>query len=91
MKLRAILFVVLEVAAVGALPAACGGGAAGKLQVDTPVLPYKSPDIDDITGTDSFDTMDSGSDAGSAATTPATVPGAQPASAPAAKPAPKAK
>ena len=90
MKLRAILFVVLEVAAFGAMPA-CGGGAAGKLHVDTPVLPYKSPDIDDITGTDSFDTMDSGSDAGSAATTPTTVPGATPAAAPAAKPAPKGK
>ena len=86
MKLRAILFVVLEVAAMGGVPA-CGGGAGGKLAVDTPVLPYKAPDIDDITGNDSFDQVDSdsGSAAGSAATAPAPAPAPVPASAPAPK------
>jgi hypothetical protein len=44
--LRALLLSVLV--GVG-----CGGGAGGKLMVDTPVLPYQAPDIDEITGIDS--------------------------------------
>ena len=34
------------------LPGACGGGPGGKLAVDTPILPYVAPDIDEITGID---------------------------------------
>jgi hypothetical protein len=55
MKLRVILLSLLKVAVISTGLAACGGGSAGKLAVDTPILPYKAPDIDDITGDDGFD------------------------------------
>lgn len=30
--------------------AACGGGKAGRLMVDTPLLPYVAPDADELAG-----------------------------------------
>lgn len=47
MLLRASLFVIL---AFGAL-AACGAKKGGKLMTDTPVLPYKQPDVEELSGT----------------------------------------
>src|SRR5436853_4695772 len=43
---------VLATAGFGLLATACGGGGAGKILADTPVLPYQAPDIDEITGID---------------------------------------
>ena len=75
MTIRALLLSSLRIAAFGAVGglAACGG-SQGKLPVDTPVLSYKQPDIDDITGIDDTDSDsdDSDADSGSAS---ATVPG----------------
>lgn len=73
MTIRALLLSSLRIAAFGAVGglAACGG-SQGKLPVDTPVLSYKQPDIEDITGTDDTDSDDSDADSGSAS---ATVPG----------------
>ena len=45
MLLRASLLLSL---ALGAL--ACGTPKGGKLVVDTPALPYKAPDIEELTG-----------------------------------------
>ena len=52
MKLRATILGFVKVAAVTGGLSACGGAKAGKLAVDTPVLPYQAPDISDITGID---------------------------------------
>jgi hypothetical protein len=49
MKLRATVISIAKISAVFGL-AACGGGAGGKLMVDTPVLPYQAPDIGEVTG-----------------------------------------
>ncbi|MGE0870863.1 MAG: hypothetical protein AB7P03_20010 [Kofleriaceae bacterium] len=56
--------------------AACGGGPAGKIMADTPVLPYRAPDIDEITGIDPEAEEDADADAGaaSAAEAPAIAP-----------------
>ncbi len=75
MKIRATFLGFVKIAAATAAVtgglAACGGGAGGKLMVDTPVLPYQAPDISDITGIDEDDgDSDAGSGSGSA-TTPA--------------------
>lgn len=89
MKIGALVLSSLRIAAFGGLAgglAACGG-SQGKLAVDTPILKYKQPDIDDITGAD--EDMDSDSDtdsdaagsaagSGSAAATPATPAPATP-------------
>ena len=84
MKIRALVLSSLRIAAFGGLAAACGG-SQGKVPVDTPILKYKQPDIDDITGAD--DDMDSDTDSdtagsaagsGSAAATPATPAPATP-------------
>lgn len=46
MLLRASLFLTLALATLG-----CGGSKkGGKLMVDTPVLPYKAPDIEELSG-----------------------------------------
>ena len=64
------MIVKVSVAAVvaGGGLAACGHGPGGKLMVESPIAPYRAPDISDITGNDDDD------DAGSAATTPTATP-----------------
>ncbi|MBX3158647.1 MAG: hypothetical protein KF773_21950 [Deltaproteobacteria bacterium] len=47
MKIRVLFCAALASQAIG-----CGKGAGGKLAVDTPMLPYVAPDIDEITGID---------------------------------------
>jgi hypothetical protein len=74
MKIRVALLSLLKVALIGTGVSACGGGGGGKLMVDTPVLPYRAPDVDDITG-DDFDDVGADDD-GSAASTPTAVPAA---------------
>jgi hypothetical protein len=56
----------------------------GRIQVDTPILTYKAPDISEITGIDEDDTdaADKGS-AAAPAPAPAPAPGAKPATPPA--------
>lgn len=48
---RALAFLILSLAA-------CGGGGAGKIMADTPVLPYQPPDISEITGIEEPDEAD---------------------------------
>ncbi len=36
----------------------CGGGGAGKIMAEIPVLPYQAPDISEITGIEEPDDMD---------------------------------
>lgn len=96
MKIRATLFSFATVAVV-TTAAACGS-SQNKVMADTPVLPYQSPDISEITGIDEDedDVDDTEPDeAPSAAPAPAPAPAAAPAPAPAkaapAKPAAKAQ
>ena len=68
MKIRA-LFVLASLFAGSAVVASCGHGPGGKLPADTmqynvktkawePLLTYKAPDIDEITGIDSSEPDD---------------------------------
>jgi hypothetical protein len=64
---RLTLLSLVRMIAFGGGLAACGH--SGKMVVDTPIMPYKAPDISDITGIDEDD------DAGSAAAAPKTPTG----------------
>ena len=67
MKIPATVLLVGKLALLSGATIAGSGclGPRGKLQVDTPALPYQKPDISEITGID--EDQDSDSDAGSAA------------------------
>jgi hypothetical protein len=70
MKLGPALVCVARLLALGGgLTATTGGcGHTGKMVVDTPIAPYKAPDISDITGIDDDDDAGSGSAAAGSAT-----------------------
>ena len=70
---RLTLLSLVRLVAFGGGLAACGH--AGKMVVDTPIAPYKAPDISDITGIDEDDDAATGSAAtGSAAAGSGSVP-----------------
>lgn len=72
MRTRASLAISFSLLAATAALGGCHH-AAGKVMADTPLLPYKAPDIDDITGIDPDDQ-------------PPPAPAAPPAGAPPASP-----
>lgn len=92
MKIRATLFSIAKLAVVVTVAAACGGHQGNKVLADTPVLPYQSPDIAEITGIEEPEEDAEESEAPPAAPAPAPAPAAAtpPAPAPAPAPAPKA-
>ena len=61
MKMGLGVLSVARLFVVGGGLTACGH--AGKMVVDTPIAPYKQPDIGDITGIDEDDDAGSGSQA----------------------------
>lgn len=61
MKIRATFLGFVKISTAIVL-ASCGG-SRGKVVVDTPVLPYQAPDIDEITGADDDDAGDTGTEA----------------------------
>lgn len=55
MQTRSLVTVVGKIAALALLAIAgfaCGGAQKGRINPDTPALPYQAPDIDELTGID---------------------------------------